>query len=347
MAGETLSIQQDNARLTVIGKSKADLYIDSGLGLDLGDLGTLDPLDLNWNLDVDDPDNLPDEIRIITPPTKTTYANGEKICLDGIVVGAYRNDSIWTNTKYPNGHIPINELMRSVFVAKGSTDCEVRIYDCNIGTFTPVRYYLSVNKGGKNLSFSGHLIIYNYLSHEPETDVIVQFSSNDIPSGVSVTVYLQGDSANFAKPIIMIASSNYNALFGWGYTISVNNLLNPSKSKTYTCDISVIHDSSIENRYPGQYTKSDKTVHYYMRIIRELTTAGTERTVELSSGSLIVSQQYLNGYEPAVAAWNMLYGDLFNGGTVALSWSRPVDGEILETFYEIEVENEESGGGGR
>ena len=113
MANETLSIQKDDARLTVIGKSKADTYIDSGLGFDLDDLdiGSLDPFDLNWQTDVPDPDNLPDEIRIITPPTKTKYQSGKKIDLSGAVVGAYKNGSIWTSSKYPNGHIPLGELI--------------------------------------------------------------------------------------------------------------------------------------------------------------------------------------------------------------------------------------------
>lgn len=115
MANETLSIRKDQARLTVIGKSKADTYIDSGLGLDLGDLdiGSLDPFDLNWEIDVQDPDDLPDQIVIVSPPYKTEYYYGEKIDFEGIVVKAYKNFEVWTSDRYPDGTIPFDEILPS------------------------------------------------------------------------------------------------------------------------------------------------------------------------------------------------------------------------------------------
>ena len=115
MANETLNILKDQARITVIGKSKADTYIDSGLGLDLGDLdiGSLDPFDLNWEIDVQDPDDLPDQIAIVSPPYKTEYYYGEKIDFEGIVVKAYKNFEVWTSDRYPDGTIPFDEILPS------------------------------------------------------------------------------------------------------------------------------------------------------------------------------------------------------------------------------------------
>ena len=117
MANETLSIRKNQARLTVVGKSKADTYIDSGLGLDLGDLPSLnlDPFDLNWQTDVPDPDNLPDWIQIISPPYKTEYRSGEKVDLTGILVKAYQGSSVWNDTtgRYQDGIIPVQELFPS------------------------------------------------------------------------------------------------------------------------------------------------------------------------------------------------------------------------------------------
>lgn len=55
--------------------------------------------------------DLPDEIRVTTPPTKTTYSVGETIDYTGMVVVAYKNSQIWQNESYPNGVIPINELL--------------------------------------------------------------------------------------------------------------------------------------------------------------------------------------------------------------------------------------------
>ena len=55
-------------------------------------------------------DNLPDEIRVTTPPTKTEYVYGEEIDYTGMVVQAYKNGSVWSNANYPNGVIPLEEL---------------------------------------------------------------------------------------------------------------------------------------------------------------------------------------------------------------------------------------------
>ena len=54
---------------------------------------------------------LPTEIRVTTNPTKTQYQNGEYVDYTGIVVKAYdSNGNLWTNSRYPNGVIPNNEL---------------------------------------------------------------------------------------------------------------------------------------------------------------------------------------------------------------------------------------------
>lgn len=58
------------------------------------------------------PDEYPASIKIINNPTKTQYASGERIDLTGISVQAYKADgSVWQNSKYLNGIIPLSELM--------------------------------------------------------------------------------------------------------------------------------------------------------------------------------------------------------------------------------------------
>lgn len=53
----------------------------------------------------------PTAIAIITPPSKTTYLDGQAINLSGAVVVAKKSDgSTWTSAQYPNGHIPLQEL---------------------------------------------------------------------------------------------------------------------------------------------------------------------------------------------------------------------------------------------
>ena len=55
---------------------------------------------------------LPESIEIITQPTKLTYEDGEMIDLTGAVVSAKKaNGETWTSSQYPNGHIPLGELI--------------------------------------------------------------------------------------------------------------------------------------------------------------------------------------------------------------------------------------------
>lgn len=67
-------------------------------------------------VDVDEDGNLvetviPDRIKITTQPTKTTYADGEKISLSGAVVKAYTSETdVWDVSGYSGGVIPHSEL---------------------------------------------------------------------------------------------------------------------------------------------------------------------------------------------------------------------------------------------
>ena len=175
MANETLTIKGNDARLTVIGKSWADVTTDSGdgitidqlvieeiediIGIDLPDIddetriivgydesgdpwlyidGLDDPYDLgdldlslldldfelgstilagDLNVSIDSDlsltvENIPTTIEIVTPPKKLEYTEGDRLDLTGMVVTAKKSDgSTWTSAKYPNGHIPLGELI--------------------------------------------------------------------------------------------------------------------------------------------------------------------------------------------------------------------------------------------
>lgn len=61
---------------------------------------------------------IPSAIKIITPPTRTSYTAGESMDYTGIVVGLRNKDgSTFTDATYPNGHIPMGELVFPVEVA--------------------------------------------------------------------------------------------------------------------------------------------------------------------------------------------------------------------------------------
>lgn len=61
---------------------------------------------------------LPDSITVDTPPTKTSYVDGEIIDYSGMVVKAYlKSGELWTDSAHLDGIIPESELILSVTTA--------------------------------------------------------------------------------------------------------------------------------------------------------------------------------------------------------------------------------------
>lgn len=93
-----MTIQQNDARMTVIGKSWPDVPQTSGAG----------DWDNTYDGTYDGPiprTDMPDRIEITTPPIKTLYEDGENIDFSGMVVTAYYPDS----TEW--GIVPPDEIM--------------------------------------------------------------------------------------------------------------------------------------------------------------------------------------------------------------------------------------------
>ena len=324
MANETLSIQKDDARLTVIGKSKADVYINSGLGIDLGDLdiGSLDPFDLNWQTDVPDPDNLPDAIQIITPPTKNTYTKGQKIDLNGAIVGAYKNGSIWTSTKYPNGHIPLNELIISPLMVTSEDTGEKCIlsgtYD--IGTESnpfvlqgviPINEYTDLKKGSP--SSDGEETIFTSL----------------YDAAILYFFYLDTETRNFT--CIWLISGKWRTLYHIKY-------FNPTTGYIW-------QDNDVVVSLSSTYEKDGKRVYY----ASGFTTGniGQDGFVTLNCDSGYINEQItyskLNTEKPFVA-WELIYSSRTKNNSIKVEWKRPADEKILSTSFDISIlksENEE------
>ena len=61
---------------------------------------------------------IPSAIEITKPPDDTEYNEGDTIIYNGIIVGLKKKDgSTFTDSRYPNGHIPMGELIFPVEVA--------------------------------------------------------------------------------------------------------------------------------------------------------------------------------------------------------------------------------------
>lgn len=67
---------------------------------------------------LDDPSSEPYAIEVTTKPTKLVYDTGETIDLTGaIIIARTITWSVWTSTFYPDGRVPLNEIMISPILA--------------------------------------------------------------------------------------------------------------------------------------------------------------------------------------------------------------------------------------
>lgn len=103
-----------------IGEALENLEFDTDIDISFDDLNlNVDTLDTDFELNLDTLEltetELPDEIRIMHVPNKTSYKDGEEIDLDGLVVQAYRGGEVWNDEsgRYIDGYVPVHELMAS------------------------------------------------------------------------------------------------------------------------------------------------------------------------------------------------------------------------------------------
>lgn len=72
--------------------------------------------------------SLPSSIVLTVNPTKMSYGDGETIDITGATVTAKKADgTTWTNSQYPNGHIPLGELIVNPTVASGSGSANITL----------------------------------------------------------------------------------------------------------------------------------------------------------------------------------------------------------------------------
>ena len=92
---------------------------------------------------------LPTEIRVVNPPYKLRYADGEAIDYTGMVVKAYTaSGSLWSDADHPGGIIPIDELTLPV--------TEAELIGGGAGNFIlPPRGFDDIRALNSNSSLSG------------------------------------------------------------------------------------------------------------------------------------------------------------------------------------------------
>lgn len=253
---------------------------------------------------------IPSSIVVTTPPTVTTYQDGDTIDFNGLVVTAYTMDGeVWTDADHPGGVIPFNELVLPVTTAVYDPDAPV-----TPGKVTtefdiepnPFDYGLAIQYSAWSVgggAYRRSVIYYSlngsvlFRSGNIYEDVVFAAASQGVSVAIDLDVYeVSKDEATGLTPE-QIARSNLG-------TFLYNNHGAQALSSTYT--------------YGG------KTV-YYTTNSRGI--SGYKDITPITSG---VTEQI---------AWSMVYGDIVDGGNmqVPVTWQRPGDGAILEATFPINV----------
>lgn len=157
---------------------------------------------------------LPTEIRVTTPPTKTTYTNGETIDYSGIVVHAY------SATGQDMGAVPFNELVFPVTTAHADGDAWTDGQGLNAMMlyYTPHQWFHYNSKGeidqqGTNYVHGSALGTY--------VDAPATYGSNENPGTLLVTRY---NGYNYAASLtgavatnmyVLTPTENWNNWSGW------------------------------------------------------------------------------------------------------------------------------------
>lgn len=130
----------------------------------------------------------PTHIKVTTPPTKTTYNNGENIDFTGIVVTAYTNngtsDVLYDTAETPNGIVPFNQLQFPITKARSATDDgSDSVYNNSDGANGSVTTQnASVGQDGISMDTSGNsssVTLDQIVNMSDYDNIHIKYSSNE------------------------------------------------------------------------------------------------------------------------------------------------------------------------
>lgn len=308
------TIQANDARMTVIGKSWPDVPSNSGSG----EWEQIPQMDL------------PAKIVITTPPAKTQYVNMEMIDFAGIVVTAYKSDgTVWTNENYPNGVVPFEEITPSIrFALVDLSDSESFMYKFR-NRPSGVYDRVIVNKPPvKGVTAYIHPPMY-------PNDIVIDVY------GLSETYVVSYGERGILTAKISTDSEIYipeMLAYGWYHVIASSE---PhylyAHTRLFTTDPhSPLPPEEWESRtFPWSYTGSLGTVYYDTLPYSSAMFFGTQ-------GTAVMKESPSFNYSDHDIAYKMVYGDKDKNQPIELSWARPIDGQVLKTSFYIYITNGES-----
>jgi len=279
---------------------------------------------------------VPDEIRIMHVPDKTTYQDGEPIDLEGIMVQAYRDGEVWTSAKYPDGYIPVHELTYSPHEAAQEGKY---YYDPRTGRTYTVYTQLSHDY------FLKYDYIYHYTSHSKRYRL--DFNSQAMyaaQNGIFIITSRSGLGYLIGKTPDAVCNVFCKK---WGTNYCYSPERSEDKNENYTFNVGSVkyldHDTEkpyyykliYSNSLGGKYGTSD---YYFPE-------ASTVREVNYAIRGDYYDYDVLppDFYDHADDRYNtsflgrLLYGAT-DGDMVRVSWERPKDKKILTAKFSITVE---------
>ena len=245
---------------------------------------------------------VPSSIVIETPPSVLTYADGQSISKDGMVVKAYRADGeLWTDESHPDGVIPIGELELSPTAAFYSE-------------------FLSNNSSG-----------YSDFGQGPWPNPLIY------TTGMVRTQNRYSEQGTFLGHCeIELNGSGYIAVLLYDNGIMREYICcSDSPGSKYR------FNSQIESQWPqygdwysisNTYTYNGKTVYYAF--------AGSGYNFETANATNMSVSSSGGGLNSEKAAWTIVYGDPAeptDTQEITVLWPRSGDGAVLSDTFTILV----------
>lgn len=242
---------------------------------------------------------IPSAIEIITPPAKTEYTEGETMDYNGIIVGLKKKDgTTFTDATYPNGHIPMGELIFPVEVApEGSTGRKAAsdIVSSDYPVATSVR---------NEIVFTGTAEVWNAYGN-----------GVDVVSDAVATSYRYGDEPD--NVMTVIASKSKKLIYD-----------------RIGCNQTGYYVIQRVNGNGSSYTHNGMTVYYYT----ESCGIGSHQAGRTTTHTFIPGSGIESSDNAREVAWTLIYGELSGGTEdIPVQWKSPYDGREFEDTFEITV----------
>lgn len=319
MANESLIIQQNDARMTVIGKSWSDIPTTSGDG------SWDDTYGGTYSGPIPRTD-LPEKIVVTTLPNKTEYEDMELLDFTGMVVTAYDSeDNVWTSEQYPDGTIPLDEIVPSMLRAVSTNDGEKEL------RFPYVNNW--------KLPYEDHIYYAgNYVKSKNRTTMIKADEGN---SNVLFYVIILGRGTETSKITLFFHAVSKTPFSLTGENCKIGGSYSPGQ--TYTGEHQLI---------PKFYRQEkEKLVEYPTFEAYYSGELGAVRLDYEAAFSYLEtpSPPYLSYFEYTAESMNrkaIWYNLLFNHSKkvqIEINWQRPEDGAILTCTLDIYINDPDGG----